>query len=69
MLLHHAITTPNKVLQSPGCARVRLAGHGAAGGPMRAGLRGGGGARGQHGGEGQGRHLVRGQVTTVIMYN
>ena len=32
---------------------------------MRAGLRGGGGARGQHGGEGQGRHLVRGQVTIV----
>ena len=40
-----------------------MAGHGGAGGPLRAGLPGGGGAGGHHRGDSEGRHHVRGQVT------
>ena len=40
-----------------------MAGHGGAGGPLRAGLPGGGGASGHHRGDSEGRHHVRGKVT------
>ena len=45
-----------------------MAGHGGAGGPLRAGLPGGGGAGGHHRGDSEGRHHVRGQVTLDFLW-